>query len=142
MCGGVETVETTMKPPPTGTRSHMLPALIIRGVTTGGGHRRGRWGGATLPLAAALDEAHDLAQPLECEQRCGVPWGRRRWCTRIIGRTHGERRVGSIREPHNEVRISTLSDPDKDDTLAAEGVMRMGNGHRFRRWLDKWGSVL
>jgi len=89
----------------------MLPALIIRGVTTGGGHRRGRRGRATLPLAAALDEAHDLAQPLECEQRC-VPWGRGRWCTRIVGGTHGERSVGPIRELDDQVRINTLSDPD------------------------------
>jgi hypothetical protein len=26
--------------------------------------------------------------------------------------------------------------------LAAERMMRMGDGHRFRRWLGKRGSVL
>ena len=50
--------------------------------------------------------------------------------------------MGPVREPHDEVRIRPLSDPDKCDPLAAERVMRMGNGHRFRRWLGKWGSVL
>jgi hypothetical protein len=120
----------------------MLPVLIIRGITMVGRHGGVRRGGNTRPLAAALHKAHDLAQPLECEQRRWVAW--RRLCrhARIVGRTHGECGVGPIREPHNEVRISTLSDPDKDDTLAAEGVMRMGNGHRFRRRLGKWGSVL
>ena len=64
---GSGTVETSMEPPPAGTRPHLLPALIIRGVTAMGAHGGGRWGGATRPLAAALHEAHDLAQPIECE---------------------------------------------------------------------------
>ena len=107
-----------------------------------GGHGGVRRGGDTRPLVEALHEAHDLAQPLEREQRRWVSWRRisRRAC--IVGRTHGECGVGPIREPHDEVRISTLPDPDKRDTLAAERMMRMGDGHRFRRRLAKWGSVL
>src|SRR5207245_4175059 len=128
-CGGVETVETIMEPPPTETRRNMLPALIIRGITMVGGHGGVRRGGNTRPLAAALHEAHDLAQPIECEQRHWVAWRRisRRAC--IVGRTHGECGVGPIREPYDELRISTLSDPDKGDTLAAERVTRLGKGH-------------
>jgi len=61
MCGGVETVETIMEPPPAGTRRNIFPDLIIRGVTTVRGHGGRRRGGATRPLAAALYEARDLA---------------------------------------------------------------------------------
>jgi hypothetical protein len=106
-----------------------------------GGHGGGWWGGATPSLAAALDEAHDLAQPIEGEQRRWVSWRRLRRCARIVGRTHGEGGVGPIRKPHDEVRISPLPGPDQRDALAAERVMWMGNGHRFRRWLGDWGSV-
>jgi hypothetical protein len=60
-CRGVETVEIIMKLPPTGTKPHMLPVLIIRGVTPMGEQGGGRRGGDTLPLAAALYEACDLA---------------------------------------------------------------------------------
>ena len=120
----------------------MFPALIIRGITTVRGHGGGRRGGDTRPLAAALHEARDRAQPLEREQRCGGP-SRDRWRrARRVGRTHGECGVGPIREPHDEVRIGTLPDPDQRDPLAAERMMRMGDGHRFRRRLGQWGSVL
>ena len=61
---------------------------------------------------------------------------------RIVGRTHGERRVGPIRELDDQVRINTVPDPDQRDALAAQRVIRMGDGHRFRRLLGKWGSVL
>ena len=106
------------------------------------GHGGDRRGGDTRPLVAALHEARDLAQPLEREQRGGGP-GRGRWRrARIVGRTHGKCGVGPIREPHDEVRISPLPDPNQCDPLAAERVMRMGDGHRFRRRLGKWGSVL
>ena len=125
-----------------GTRQNMLPALIIRGVTTVAGHGRGQWGGHMCPLATALHKVRDLAQPLEREQRCGGPSRGRGRRARIVGRTHGECGVGPIREPHDEVRISPLPDSNQGDPLAAERVMRMGDGHRFRRLLEKWGSVL
>ncbi len=111
----------------------MLPLLIIRGVTTRGGHGGGRRGRDTLPLAAAFHKTHNLAQPLERKQRCGVPWRGYRWRARVIGRTHGERRVGPIRELDNQVRINTVPDPNQRDTLAAQRVMGMGDGHRFRK---------
>jgi hypothetical protein len=101
------------------------------------GHGGVRRGGDTPPLAAALHEAHHLAQPIECEQRRWVWWRCIRQGARIVGRTHSECGVGPIREPHDEVRISPLSDPDQGDALAAERVMGMGDGHRFRRRLGQ-----
>jgi hypothetical protein len=112
-----------------GTRRHMLLALIIREGTMVEGHGRVRRGRDTRPLTAAFHEAHNLAQPLECEQRRWGSWGRINWRACIVGRTHSECGVGPIREPHDEVRISPLPDPNQCDTLAAERVMRMGNGH-------------
>jgi len=107
-----------------------------------GGHRGVRRGGNTRPLAAALHEAHDLAQPIECEQRRWVAW--RRLCrhARIVGGTHGERRVSPIRELDDQVWINTLSDPDQLDLLTAQRVIGMGDRDRFRRRLGQWGSVL
>jgi len=35
-----------------------------------------------------------------------------------------------------------VPDPDQRDAVAAQRVIRMGDGHRFRRLLGKWGSVL
>ena len=72
-----------------------------------------------LPLAAALKEAHHLAQSFKREQRGGVLWRGRRRCAGIVGGTHGERRVGSIRELDDEVRINTVPDPNQRDALAA-----------------------
>jgi hypothetical protein len=84
-----------------------------------GGHGGGRWGGNTRPLAAALHEAHDVAQPLEREQRRGVSWRRLRRRARRVGRAHGERGVGPIRELDDQVWINALPDPDQQDPLAA-----------------------
>ena len=99
-------------------------------------------GGDTRPLAAARHKAYDLPQPVECEQGRWVLWRRIRRRARVVSRTHGECGVGPIREPHDEVRIRPLPDPDQCDALAAERVMGMGDGHRFRRRLEQWGSVL
>src|SRR5918996_1395755 len=126
MCGIVETVETIMKPPPMGIRPPRLPARIILGVLPGEEHRSGRWGGATRSLTATLDEAHNLAQPLEGEQ-----WGRvlgrgSDGCPCIVGGTHSECCVGPIRELDDQVRINALPDPDQRDPLAAQRVMGMG----------------
>ena len=118
-CNGVEPVETIMEPPPMETRRHMLLVLIIRGVITVRGPGGVRREGDTRPLAVAFHEAHNLAQVLECEQRHGVSWRRISWRARIVGRTHGECGVGAIREPHDEVWISPLPDPDQCDALAA-----------------------
>jgi hypothetical protein len=118
----------------------MLPTRIIWGVVLEGEHGSG-WRGHT-PAAATLDEAYDLAQPLEREQRGGVPGRGSHRCTRIVGGTHSERRVGPIRELDDEVWINALPDPDERDLLAAQRMMGMGDSHQFRRWLGKWGSVL
>ena len=98
------------------------------------GEHGGGWrGGDTLPLAAALHEARDLAQPLEREQRGGGPCrGRRRRASRV-GRAHGECGVGPIRELDDQVRINALPDPDQQDPLAAQRVIWMGDRDGFRK---------
>ena len=98
-------------------------------------HGDSRWGGAAHLLAAALHEPYDLAQPFEREQRRGLPWRGSRWCARIIGGTHGECCMGSIRELDDQVWINTVSDPDYLDPLAAQRVMGMGDCDEFRRCL-------
>lgn len=107
-----------------------------------GEHGSGWRGGDTLPLAAALHEARNLAQPLDREQRCGGPWRGRRRRARIVGRTHGECGVGPIRELDDQVWINALPDPDQQDPLAAQWVIWMGDRDGFRRGWGKWGSVL
>src|SRR5262245_46035674 len=96
-----------------------------------GGVRRG---GATRPLAAARHKAYDLPQPIECEQGRWVLWRRIRRRARVVSRTHGECGVGPIREPHDEVWISSLPAPDPCDTLAAAGEHCLGwHGTPLRR---------
>jgi hypothetical protein len=109
----------------------MLPARIIRGVVLKGEHGGG--GRGHTPAVATLDEAYDLAQPLEREQRSGVPGRGSHRCTRIVSGTHSECRVGPILELDDEVWINALPDADERDLLAAQRVMGMGDSHRFRR---------
>jgi hypothetical protein len=92
-------------------------------------------GGDTLPLAAALHEAPDLAQPREHEQRGGGPWRGRCWRARLVGRAHGERGGGPIRALDDQVWINALPDPDQPDLLAAQRVIWMGDRDGFRKCL-------
>lgn len=97
-------------------------------------------GGDTPVLSELCDQVGHLAQPVQRQQMCGGLYGR--WSPRVIGRTQREGGVGPVRELDNEVGISPLPDADDRDALAAQGVMWMGNGDRFRKQLGKWGSVL
>lgn len=135
-------MEPPMEPPPAGPRRNRFPAPIIRGGTTGREQGGAGRGGDTGVLTAALHQARALAQSLKRAQRCGA-LSRGRWRrARIVGRTHGERGVGPIRELDDQVWITALPDPDQQDPLAAPWVMWMGDEHRFRRRLGQWGSVL
>ena len=89
-----------------------------------------------------IEEGDHLAEPLEIEQRDdpsrrgGLRGGR------IVGPAHCDGGVGAIGQADDEIRIGSPTDADHVDVLAVERMMRMGDGHRFRRWLGKRGSVL
>ena len=120
----------------------MFPPRILRGVPPVGEHGSGWRGGGRLPLAAALPEAHDLAQPLKRAQRGGIPGGRSRRRARIVRGTHGERGGGPIRELDEQVGSNALPAPDQEDPLAAQRVLGMGDRDGCRRGWGKGGSVL
>ncbi len=112
--------------------------------SSGGGCRSydGLLGGCALLSTEVIEEGDHLAEPLEIEQRDdpsrrgGLRGGR------IVGPAHCDGGVGAIAQADDEIRIGSPTDADKVDVLAAERMMRMGDGHRFRRWLGKSGSVL
>ena len=101
----------------------------------------------SMPLGRCVvpelrDELCCLAEPLEGEQMQrarGDFQGRQRG---IVRAAHGDRSMRAIREPDDEIRISTAPDADDLDLLAAERVMGMGDGHASQRRLGIRGSVL
>ncbi len=82
--------------------------------------------------AQAIQQLDHLTETAEIEEMSGSPGEHRRWGN-IVGQAHSDRRVGTIREPHDEVWIGTTPNPDDRDLLAVERVMGMGDGYRFRR---------
>jgi hypothetical protein len=100
----------------------------------------GRCGGETPLLPELGEPVGHLAEPVQRQQRQGSLWGRRD--ASVIGRAHREGGMGPIRELHHEVRVGPLPNADDRHALAPQGVMRMGDGHRFRNRLGQWGSVL
>ena len=92
-----------------------------------------RWGGDTPLLPEVGEPVGHLAEPVQRQQMHRRLWGSRD--ARVIGRAHREGGVGPIWELDNEVRVSPLSRMDDRYALAAQGVVGMGDGHRFRRWL-------
>jgi len=105
--------------------------------SSGGGCRAsdGLLGGGALWSTEVIEEGDHLAEPLEIEHRDdpssrGGLWGGRR-----VGPAHGDGGVGAIGQADDEIRIGSPTDADHVDVLAVERMMRMGDGHRFRRWL-------
>jgi hypothetical protein len=86
------------------------------------------------------EQVGHLAEPVQRQQMRGRLWGSRD--ARVIGRTQREGGMGAVWELDNEVGISPLPDADDHYALAAQGVMWMGDGDRFRKQLGQWGSVL
>jgi hypothetical protein len=50
---------------------------------------------------------------------------------------HGDGGVGTIGQPHDQIRISSLAEAHDGHLLTIEGVMRMGDSYRFRSWLGR-----
>jgi hypothetical protein len=88
-------------------------------------------------LAELIEEMDDVPQPLEVQQgevmstrSCWEPW-----LLTVVGPAHGNRCMRAIAKADHQVRIGTLADTDDFTALTAEGVMGMGDGHRFQRRL-------
>ena len=89
-------------------------------------------------LAELLDAVDDLSQPLEVEPRqFGAAWSHRgsRGLV-VVGGAHGDSRVGAIRQAEDQVGIDAAADADHGTSLAVEGMLGMGDGHRFQRRLE------
>ena len=82
-----------------------------------------------------IEEPDDLTQPIEVEEVLGC---RRRGVVRwggVVRAAQGDGGVAPVREADDEVRISSSAEANDRDPLAAEGVMRMGDGYESRRGL-------
>jgi hypothetical protein len=86
-------------------------------------------------LGELIAEPDDLAQAPKVEAVLGCRRGGVVGCGGVVGATQGEGGMAPVGEPDDEVRISSSAEANDRDPLAAEGVMRMGNGHESRRWL-------
>ena len=93
-------------------------------------------------MANALDDSYGLAEAIEIEQ----VWRRVRglclgYCAEISP-AHGDGGVRSIGEAYDDVRIGAAPNSNDLESLAAERVMRVGDGHQSRSGTGKRGSVL
>jgi len=101
--------------------------------------RRGR----PVPLLAdSFQELYDVAEASEIQKMCGIRPERRCRRTGVVGQVHRDGGVGAIGQPHDQVRIRPLANPNDRHLLPVEGVIRMCDSHRFRSWLGRLGSVL
>jgi hypothetical protein len=83
----------------------------------------------------AIEELEDLTEALEIQEvigpRQGIILGRRE----IIGAAQGDGGRSPVGEPDDEIRIVSATEADDLDPLAAEPMMRMGDGDESRRRL-------
>ena len=88
-------------------------------------------------MAQLLPEVQDLAQSLEVQY--GELWSTLSLCERLslasVGPAHGNGRVRAIGKTQDQVGINATADEDDLTLLATEGMMGMGDGHRFQRRL-------
>jgi hypothetical protein len=86
-------------------------------------------------LGELIEEPDDLAQALKVEEVLGCRRGGVVGCGGVVGAAQGDGGVAPVREADDEVRISSSAEANDRDPLAAEGVMRMGDGDESRRRL-------
>ena len=84
-------------------------------------------------LSDAIKESNDRPQTFEVEQVLGRGPGRALGRREVVGAAQGDGGVSSVRESDDEVGIEPASNANDLDALAAEGVMRMGDGDESRR---------
>jgi hypothetical protein len=83
----------------------------------------------------AIEELEDLTEAVEIEEvirpRRGIALG---WGG-IVGAAQGDGGIPPVRESDDEIRINSPAETDDLDPLAAERMMRMGDGDESRRRL-------
>ena len=106
----------------------MLPRVMgyrPGGIAVGGAGRRS--------LGDAIEEWEDAAQAREVEQVLGGRRGQALERGDVVGAAQSDGGMSSIGESDDEVGITAAAQAKDLDTLAAEGVMRMGDGDESRR---------
>jgi hypothetical protein len=86
-------------------------------------------------LGDAFEELEDATQAPEVEQVLGGRRGQAFERRSVVGTAQGDGGMSSIGEPDDEVGITAAAQAHDLDALAAEGVMRMGDGDESR-WRD------
>jgi hypothetical protein len=106
----------------------MLPRVV--GFRPGGMAvgRRGR-----CSLGDAFEELEGATQAREVEQVLGGRRGQAFERRSVVGTAQGDGGMSSVGEPDDEVGITAAAEAQDLDALAAEGVMRMGDGDESRR---------
>jgi hypothetical protein len=82
-----------------------------------------------------IEELKDLPEAVEIQEVIRPGRGLALEGREIIGATQGDGGMAAVRESDDEVGIGPAAEPDDLDPLAAEGVMRMGDGDESRRRL-------
>ena len=79
-------------------------------------------------------EVHRAPQPVEVEQGQELGVRRARWQGGIISPAHRDGCVRAVGAAHDEIGLAARAAADADnlDALAAERMMRMGNGDKPR----------
>jgi hypothetical protein len=106
----------------------MLPRVVRcrpGGIAVGGTGR--------CALGDALEELEDAAQAPEVEQVLGGRRGQAFERGEAVGAAQGDGGMSSVGEADDEVGIMAAAQSQDLDALAAEGVMRMGDGDESRR---------
>jgi hypothetical protein len=96
-----------------------------------GGIAVGGAGGRSL--GEALEEWEGPAQAREVEQVLGGRRGQALERGGVVGAAQGNGGMSSVGEPDDEVGVTAAAEAKDLDALAAEGVMRMGDGDESRR---------
>jgi hypothetical protein len=82
-----------------------------------------------------IEEPDDLAQAPKVKEVLGCRRGGVVGCGGVVGTAQSDGGMAPVEEPDDEVRISSSAEANDRDPLAAEGVMRMGDGDESRRRL-------
>jgi hypothetical protein len=63
------------------------------------------------------------------------------WWSIVVRQARGNGSMVTIGQANDEVGVWPSAYPNELDSLAVQRVVRMCNGHPFRRWFAKRGSV-